>query len=221
MKRNVWLMPYSNFSSDYNPSWGLAIEIRNALRQKSASEKLYNCRIKRVGVNIYDADEAVDEVEFLDNSDQLKIDVVIAIGLGEPEGLFKFEHTGSASRNDISGQYDLYGRSVDAQLREYGIKIAGKVAGWYHHKDIHKLVRECEKKAGQKHESTGAGNYLCGYMTEKLAASPTLTDKGFFIHTQDYDPTKPDKERTKAGRLIANFIEKFCDIKGPYSEGIL
>ncbi|NES24996.1 MAG: hypothetical protein F6K41_40330 [Symploca sp. SIO3E6] len=214
MKRNIWLMPYSNFSGgNYNPSKGLAIQIREALRQKSSAEKQYICRIKRVGVNIYDADEAVDEVEFLDNSGQFQIDVVIAVGLEESlEALFKFEHTGSAARNDIGEQYDLYGRSVGEELKEYGKKIQGRVAGWYSNERVCNLVKACEKKAGQNSDSPGAGSYLCGYMTEKLAASQTLTNKGFFIHTKSYSPTEADPDRNKAGLLIADFIESFCDL---------
>lgn len=213
MKRNIWLMPYSNFNGDnYNPSKGLAIEIGEALRQQPSAEKQYICRIKRVGVNIYDADEAVDEVEFLDNSGQLQIDVVIAIGVSAPEGLFKFEHTGSAAGNNIEDQYDLYGRSVPNILQEYGEKIDGRVAGWYSNERVRNLVKACEKKAGQNSESPGAGSYLCGYMTEKLAASPTLTNKGFFIHTKSYSLEKPNPDRKKAGHLIADFIKSFCDL---------
>ncbi|NES65004.1 MAG: hypothetical protein F6K24_06960 [Okeania sp. SIO2D1] len=213
MKHNIWLMPYSNFNGgDYNPSNGLAVQIREALRQKSYAGKQYICRIKRVGVNIYDADEAVDEVEFLDNSGQFQIDVVIAIGLGGPEGLFKFEHTGSAARNDIGEQYDLYGRSVGEELKEYGKEIKGQVAGWYSNERVRNLVITYEKRAGQNSESPGAGSYLCGYMTEKLAVSQTLTNKGFFIHTRNYNPTEADPDRNKAGVLIADFIESFCEL---------
>ncbi|NEO81976.1 hypothetical protein [Moorena sp. SIO4G3] len=213
MKHNIWLMAYSNFHcGNYNPSKGLAFQVRQSLRKKSSAEKQYICRIKRVGVNIYDADEAVDEVEFLDNSGQFQIDAVIAFGVGGPQGLFKFEHTGSAARNEISDQYDLYGRPVNKKLQEYGAKIEGQTAGWHYNERVHNLVRTYEQKAGQDSESPGAGSYLCGYMTEKLAVSQTLTNKGFFIHTKNYFPTEEDLDRNRAGLLIADFIEEFCDL---------
>ena len=212
MNRNVWLLPYSNFEgSDYNPSKGLAVQVRKTLLAKK--EKQYVCRIKRVGVNIYAVDEAIDEVEFLDNSSQLKVDVIIAFGLGSPDGLFKFEHTGTAERNNISGQFDIFGRSLGITLKEYDdVDLKGKKAGWYSNETVHKLVRNCEKHAGQMTESPGAGSYLCGYMTQKLAASPTLTNKSFFIHTQNYLPTEENDNRNKAGSYIADFIESFCDL---------
>lgn len=213
MGRNIWLLPYSNFEGDdYNPSKGLAVRVKHALLAK---DKGYICRIKRVGVNIYDADEAIDEIEFLDQSKSPLIDVVVAFGLGNPEGLFNFEHTGTAERNNIPGkQYDLFGRFVEKNLQEYDdINLEGKVAKWYYDKKIYELVRKCEARAGQKRESPGADNYLCGYMTQKLAASLTLTNKSFFIHTQDYSPTKESEQRNEAGRYIADFIDAFCDLK--------
>lgn len=213
IKRNVWLLPYSNFQDfNYNPSKGLAVQVKKALLAKQNYQ--YVCRIKRVGVNIYDADEAIDEVEFLDNSGLLSIDVVIAFGLGQPDKLFKFEHTGTAKRNGISGQNDFCGRRLEKTLQEYGdISLEGKVAGWYSNQVVRDLTRTYEKRAGQREESSTAGDYLCAYMTEKLAVSPTLTNKGFFIHTKDYKPTQESTERDEAGHIIADFIEAFCDLK--------
>ena len=211
MQYNVWLMPYSNFGTDYNPSWGVAYKIREKLLDKSCSERRYACRIRRVGVNIYDANEAVDEVAFLDESGQLKIDVVVAIG--ENAGLsvpFDFEHKGVASANDISGQYDPYGRPIDGTPQAYGPKIEGKVAGWYYNLNVRDLVNRYNQTAGNTSESPNAGNYLCGYMTERLASTPTLTDKAFFVHVKDFDPTKEEAGRDEAGDLLAGFIDSFC-----------
>ena len=209
MARNVWLMPYSNFQkSHFNASWGLAYAVAKSLREDASGE--YACRIKRVGVNIYDADEAVNEAEFQDQSPS-SLDIVIAFGEGGPDDLFNFEHTADASRNSIPDQYDLYGRPIP-EILAYGPKLNGAVAGWYSNDDVRRLVRKFDNKAGQQQESPGAGDYLCGYMTEKLATSHVLSTKGFFIHTRSYDPKKSSEDRDRAGKIIAEFIEAFCSL---------
>ncbi|MDQ5766899.1 hypothetical protein [Thiothrix subterranea] len=211
MQYNIWLMPYGNFcGDDHNSTWGVAVKIAEKLKSFSTADKTYNCRIKRVGVNIYDADDAFDEVEFLEKSGQLNIHAVIALGTGGPDQLFNFEHTGIANGNTISDSYDLYGRAISTPLREYADNLSDTVAGWYFDDSIRHLVQKIESAGGQRSESTGAGDYLCAYMTEKLAASSVLSNKSFFIHIKDFDSAKDESGRNRAGQLIAGFVDRFC-----------
>lgn len=214
MKYNIWLMPYGNFGGEnHNATWGICTKIKEELNKLESSEKNYNCRIRRVGVNIYDADNAVNEVEFIDESGELPIHIIIAFGTGGPDGLFNFEHTGDATHNGIGyNQYDLYGREIPNTLKEYGTDINGATAGWYYSEKTKDLVRKTEYEAGQYNESSGAGDYLCGYMTEKLASSSALSGKSFFIHVQDIDPEKESETRNRSAILIANFIDQFLKI---------